>query len=115
MFDAIVHIEIGEVDGVRFVVSCEQLGHVPRDEDAEGWRDIIRIANGMDELAVRNTATIACYDPCDIVWDVLLSTVPEVGTHHDSPRHSTQDSMTDCLLALVPGTLASSLQIQACL
>ena len=62
MLDAVVHVEVGEVDGVRFVVAREQLGHVARDEDAEGGREVVCVANSGDELAVGHVPPVARYD-----------------------------------------------------
>ena len=76
MLDAVVHVEVGEVDGVRLVVAREQLGHVAGDEDAEGGREVVCVANSGDELAVGNVPPIARYDAYDrqdeIISDLSL-------------------------------------------
>lgn len=64
MFDAVVHVDIAEIEPIRPVTAAENARHEIWHEEAESRGEVVGVAHGIAELAERDISTIVRKDAC---------------------------------------------------
>ena len=64
VLDAVVRVEVGEVERVRLVVAAEHVRGIVGHEVAEGRRKVVRLAHGGVELGELDVPAVVREDAC---------------------------------------------------